>query len=136
MDRFSDGAHYCTSQNALQPVNSGTEGIPLFDSRVPREAIFNNNDRANGSSGWMSFLRIDWLEVNKPYIPNVGHSMTARTAILHDDYIDRLHAEVEMRLSYLQYAERSGSPVLIDDARSMLNNTLARLRHATNERRR
>jgi hypothetical protein len=52
----------------------------------------------------------------------------------HDDYIDRLNAEVERRLAYLQFAERSASPVVISDARSMLNNTLARLRHATEER--
>jgi hypothetical protein len=52
----------------------------------------------------------------------------------HDDYIDRLNAEVEKRLSYLQHAERSGPPVLIGDVRSMLNNTLERIRHTTDER--
>jgi hypothetical protein len=52
----------------------------------------------------------------------------------HDDYIDRLNAEVERRLAYLQFAERAASPVVISDARLMLNNTLARLQHATEER--
>lgn len=59
--------------------------------------------------------------------------MTAHTVRPHDDYINRLNAEVERRLSYVQHAERAGSPVLIEDARSMLSNTLARLRHATDK---
>ena len=58
--------------------------------------------------------------------------LTAATP--HDDYIDRLHAEVGRRISLLQHALRAGSPYLIDDARRMLSNTLARLRHATEER--
>jgi hypothetical protein len=52
----------------------------------------------------------------------------------HDDYIDRLNAEVERHLSYLEFAESSASPVLISDARVMLSNTLARLGHAIIER--
>jgi hypothetical protein len=60
--------------------------------------------------------------------------MTTYAARPHDDYIDRLNAEVERRLSYLHHAERSGSALLISDATLMLNNTLARLQHATDER--
>jgi hypothetical protein len=26
----SDGAHYCTSQNALRPIRDDTDGLPLF----------------------------------------------------------------------------------------------------------
>lgn len=59
--------------------------------------------------------------------------MTAPVARHHNHYIDRLNAEVERRLSYVQHAERTGSPTLIDDARKMLNNTLIRLRYATDE---
>jgi hypothetical protein len=60
--------------------------------------------------------------------------MTTPAVGPHDDYIDRLNAEVERRLTFLQFAERAGSPALIADARVMLSNTLARLRHATAER--
>ena len=62
--------------------------------------------------------------------------MTRPTAGLPtlDDYIERLNAEVERRLAYLQFAEQDGSAVLISDAKLMLNNTLARLRCATEER--
>jgi hypothetical protein len=60
--------------------------------------------------------------------------MTNPTARPNDDYIDRLNAEVERRLAYLQFAERAASPVLISDAWSMLNNTLARLRDVTEGR--
>ncbi len=60
--------------------------------------------------------------------------MTTPAVGPHDDYIDRLNAEVERRQAYLQFAERAGSPVLISDAKAMLSNTLARLRHATDER--
>jgi hypothetical protein len=60
--------------------------------------------------------------------------MTAPEAGPHDDYIDRLNAEVERRLTFLQFAERSASPGLVSDARVMLSNALARLRHATEER--
>jgi hypothetical protein len=28
----SEGTRYCTSHNALRPVKSGTEGMPLFDA--------------------------------------------------------------------------------------------------------
>ena len=60
--------------------------------------------------------------------------MTRPVTSPHDDYIDRLNAEVERRLSYLEFAERAASPVLISDARTMLSNTLARLGHAVIER--
>ena len=35
--------------------------------------------------------------------------MTTHSVRPHDDYINRLNAEVERRLSYLQHAERTGS---------------------------
>jgi hypothetical protein len=60
--------------------------------------------------------------------------MTNPAARPHDDYIDRLNAEVERRLAYLQFAECARSPALVSDAKSMLSNTPARLRHATEVR--
>jgi hypothetical protein len=47
-----------------------------------------------------------------------------------NEYIKRLNAEVERRLAYLQFAERTTSVVLVSDAKSMLSNTLGRLRYA------
>jgi hypothetical protein len=59
--------------------------------------------------------------------------MTFPAAIPTDDYIQRLHTEIERRLSYLAHAERTGRHGLSADARSMLDRTLARLQHAIAE---
>jgi hypothetical protein len=47
-----------------------------------------------------------------------------------NEYIKRLNAEVKRRLVYLRFAERTASAVLVSDAKSMLSNTLGRLRYA------